>query len=87
MDSCGWLPIHHLLHFIRINCYSFLRDSVTQEFNLLQPKVTLRQFGIKAVLPHTLEYCVQVFGVLYFILRVHQNIFNEGHYELVHLGH
>jgi hypothetical protein len=34
-DSRGWLPIHHLLHLIQINNYVILRDSVTQEFNIL----------------------------------------------------
>jgi hypothetical protein len=32
-DSCWRLPIHHFLHFIRINSYALLRDSVTQEFD------------------------------------------------------
>jgi hypothetical protein len=34
-DSCWRLPVHHLLHLIRINSYTFLRDSVTQEFDFL----------------------------------------------------
>jgi hypothetical protein len=34
-DNCWWLPVHHLLHLIRINSYARLRDSVTQEFDLL----------------------------------------------------
>jgi hypothetical protein len=35
MDSRWWLLVHYLLHLIRINSYTFLRDSVTQEFDLL----------------------------------------------------
>jgi hypothetical protein len=35
MDNCWWLLVHHLLHFIRINSYARLRDSVTQEFDFL----------------------------------------------------
>jgi hypothetical protein len=34
-DSRWWLPIHHLLHLIRINNYACLRDSVTQELDFL----------------------------------------------------
>jgi hypothetical protein len=34
-DSSWWLPVHHLLHLIRINSYACLRDSVTQEFDFL----------------------------------------------------
>jgi hypothetical protein len=32
-DNCWRLPVHHLLHFIWINSYASLRDSVTQEFD------------------------------------------------------
>jgi hypothetical protein len=39
-DSRRWLPVHHLLHLIRINSYACLRDSVTEEFDFLQPKIT-----------------------------------------------
>jgi hypothetical protein len=35
MDSWWWLLVHHLLYFIWINSYPSLRDSVTQEFDLL----------------------------------------------------
>jgi hypothetical protein len=87
VDSCWWLPIHHLLQFLWINNYSFLRDSVTQEFDFLQAKISLGQFGIKAVLSQALEYHVQVFGVLCFILRVDQNIIDQDHHEFVQFGH
>jgi hypothetical protein len=35
MDSCWQLLVHHLLHLIWINSYTRLRDSMTQEFDLL----------------------------------------------------
>jgi hypothetical protein len=34
MESRWRLPVHHLWHHVRINSYAYLRDSVTQEFDL-----------------------------------------------------
>ena len=56
---------------------------MTQEWNYLQPEVTLAEFGLKLVLSQTLKYYVKMMSMFFLILGVDQDIINKDHDELV----
>jgi hypothetical protein len=39
------------------------------------------------MIPKTLENNVKIFGMLFFIFRIYEDVVNEDHNELVMLGH
>jgi hypothetical protein len=60
---------------------------VTQKFNLSQPEITFGQLSIQLMITQSLKYCMQVHGMLSFILGINQNIINEDHHQFVQLWH
>jgi hypothetical protein len=80
-------PVQYLLHLSRINGNPILGNSVSQEFHTIKPKFTLGKLGIELMISKTLKNNAEVFGMLFLVLGVNQNIINEHHYELVKLGH
>jgi hypothetical protein len=87
MHRLGWLPIHDLLHFARIHGYSFLGNSVTQNFHTIQPELTFREFVIEFVISQVLQDNTKMLHMLGFILGINKDIINEYHYELVQSIH
>jgi hypothetical protein len=49
------IPTQHILNLAWIQRYSSLRDNMTQESNLIQPKLTLAQFGIQPMFSKLLQ--------------------------------
>jgi hypothetical protein len=47
---CGRLPIKYILHFARVNGYSFCRDHVIKKWNFIQPELTFAKFCIELVI-------------------------------------
>jgi hypothetical protein len=74
MPNLGWIHI-----------YFSLRYGVTQESNLLQPKLALAQLDIPSMISKLLQYQVEMFFKFFFILRVDQYIIDEHHDKLVQI--
>ena len=53
-------------------------DDESKVFHLFRAEVTFSLFGVKLVLTKKLKYCVDMFLVLYRILRVNQDIIKEN---------
>jgi hypothetical protein len=60
---------------------------VTQEFHTIQPKFTIREFGIEFMIPQALQNNTKMLRMLGFVLGINKDIINEYHYELVQLIH
>jgi hypothetical protein len=58
-------------------------NSVTQEFQTIQPELTFRELSIEFVISQSLQDNTKMFRMLDFALRIKENIIDEDHYELV----
>lgn len=54
-----------------------------QESYLIEPKLTLVEFGIQLVITKHLQYCLEKLFMLFFSLGINENIVDEDHPELV----
>jgi hypothetical protein len=54
---------------------------------LTQPELTLAVLGIELMIMQTLKYNAEMLFMLFFILRIDQDVINEDHNKLVQLCH
>jgi hypothetical protein len=54
---------------------------------LTQPELTLAVLGIELMIMQTLKYNAEMLFMLFFILRIDQDVVNEDHNKLVQLCH
>jgi hypothetical protein len=64
-----------------------LVDYVTQEQDFINPEFTLAQLCIQLVLSQSLQYHPQMICMLFFALRINQNVINKYHHKLVKIIH
>jgi hypothetical protein len=60
---------------------------MSKKWNFLQPECTLAKLGIELVVTKSLKNNPKVLLMLFFILGVYQDVFNEYHDKLVQLWH
>jgi hypothetical protein len=60
---------------------------MTQEQDFTDPELTLAQLCIQLVLSQSLQYHPQMTCMLFFALRVYQNIINKYHHKLIKIIH
>jgi hypothetical protein len=66
----GRLPIEYILHFSRVNGYSFCRDHVTKKWNFTQPELTFAEFCIELMISQSLKHNVKMSLMLFNILGI-----------------
>ena len=71
------------MYFTGVHRDTLSRYDMTEEWNFLQPEVTLAEFGIKLVLSKMLKYYMKLSSMFLFILGIDQDIINEDHDELI----
>jgi hypothetical protein len=79
------LPIKHFLNLAWVNCNHLSRDDMSKKRNFLQPKSTLAEFGVKLMVPKSLQNNPEVPRMLFFTLGIDQDIVNEDNDKLVQL--
>jgi hypothetical protein len=60
---------------------------MSKKWNLLKPECTLAELGIKLMVTKSLQNNPKMLFMLFFILRVDQDVINEYHDKLVQLQH
>ena len=60
---------------------------MTQEQDFTDPELTLAQLCIQLVLSQSLQYHPQMICMLFFALRINQNVINEYHHKLIKVIH
>ena len=60
---------------------------MTEEWNLVNPELTLAELGIQLMLPQSLQHESQMLLMLFFCLGEDQNIINEDHHENIQIIH
>jgi hypothetical protein len=83
----GWFPIHHLLHVARIYGDTIFRNSVLQKFHTIQPELAFGELSINLMISQTLQDNSKMFGTLFLIFGVDEDIIDKDHYEFVELYH
>ena len=71
------------MYFTGIHRDALSRYDMTEEWNFLQPKVTLAEFSIKLMFSKTLKNYVKMMIMFFLSLGVDQDIINEDHDELI----
>jgi hypothetical protein len=60
---------------------------MAQKFYCIQPKFTLREFGVQVVVSQSLKNNMKMFGMIFWSFRVDQNVINEDHNKFVEFLH
>jgi hypothetical protein len=60
---------------------------MSKKRNFLQPESTLTEFGIELMIPKSLQNNLEMSDMLFFTLRIDQDIVNEYYDKLVQLQH
>jgi hypothetical protein len=81
------LLIKHFLNLAWVNCDPHSRDDMSKKKNFLQPESTLAEFGIKLMVPKSLQKNTEMTCMLFLTLGINQDIVNEDHDKLVQLWH
>jgi hypothetical protein len=64
------LPIKYILHFTRVNRYSFCRYHMPKKWNFTQPEFTFAEFCIELMISQSLKYNVKMTLMLFNILGI-----------------
>jgi hypothetical protein len=60
---------------------------VPQKFHTIQPELAFGELSIKLMISQTLQDNSKMFGMLFLIFGVDENIIDKDHYEFVKLHH
>ena len=72
-----------MLHLAGVNEDTVRCQNMPQKLHSIQPKFTLAKFSIQLVFPQSSQYYPKVLGMLFLVLGIYQDIFNEYLYKLV----
>jgi hypothetical protein len=79
------LSIKYFLNLAWVKCNPLSRDDMSKKRNFLQPESTLAEFGIKLLVPKSLQNNGEMPLMLFFTLGLDQDVVNEDHEKLVQL--
>jgi hypothetical protein len=81
----GRLPIEYLLNFAWVKYNTLYGDDMSKKQNFLLPESTLAELGIKLMVSKSLQNNSEMLHMLFFTLRMDQDVINEDHEKLVQL--
>jgi hypothetical protein len=90
MDLCYLsrrLPIKYFLNFAWVDCNTLYGDDMSEKRNFLQLESTLAKLGIELMVLKSLQNNSEMLCIIFFTLRIDQDVINEDHNKLVQLQH
>ena len=81
MNILWLLPIQNILHLTRIYSNTILGEDMTKKRDLLKPKLTFAELGIKTMLSKLLEDDMNMTSMIFFGLGINKNIINEDDHK------
>jgi hypothetical protein len=75
------------LNIAGVNCNTLSGDDMSKKGNFLQPASTPAEFGIDLMVPKSLQDNTEMPRMLFFTLRLDQDVINKYHDKLVQLRH
>jgi hypothetical protein len=73
------------MNIAEVNCDTLSRDDMSKKQNFLQSESTLTEFGIELMVMKPLQNNTEMSCMLFFTLKIDQDVINEDHDKLVQL--